>query len=59
MLEKIQLELKLDFAFISFPYKLNCLYFCCYFFFWINEHIFLYCFLFKYFVCEDLKRNKL
>ena len=24
-LEKIELELKLNFAFVSFPYKLNCL----------------------------------
>ena len=27
-LEKNQLESKLDFSFISFPYKLNCLDFC-------------------------------
>ena len=33
MLEKIQLELKLDFAFVSFPYKVNCFDFYCYFFF--------------------------
>ena len=31
-LEKIQLESKLDFAFVNFPYKLNCLDFCYYFF---------------------------
>ena len=32
-LAKIQLESKLDFVFVSFPYKLNCLDFCCHFFF--------------------------
>ena len=31
-LENIQLESKLDFAFVNFLYKLNCLDFCCYFF---------------------------
>ena len=40
-LEKIQLESKLKFSFVSFPYKLNCLYFCCYFFFELmNIYIF-------------------
>ena len=39
-LEKIQLESKLYFAFVSFPYKLNCLGFCYYFFFELIEHIF-------------------
>ena len=32
-LEKIQLESKLDFAFVSFSYKLNYLDFCCYYLF--------------------------
>ena len=40
-LNKIQLESKLDFAFVSFPYKLNCLDFCYYFFFELMS-IFLY-----------------
>ena len=31
-LKKNQLESKLDFAFVSFPYKLNSLNFCYYFF---------------------------
>ena len=29
-LEKIELDSKLNFAFVSFPYKLNYLYFYCY-----------------------------
>ena len=57
-LEKIQLESKLDFVFVSFPYKLNCLDFCCYFF---SELISIFFILFplRYFVCEDIERNKL
>ena len=52
-LEKIQLESKLDFAFVNFSYKLNCLDFYCYFFFELMS-IFFILFLFRYFVCEDL-----
>ena len=35
-LEEILLESKLYFAFVSFTYKLNCLDFCCYFFFFVE-----------------------
>jgi len=42
-LEKIQLESKLDFVFVSLPYKLNYLDFCYYFFSELMS-IFLYCF---------------
>ena len=57
-LEKIQLESKLDFAFISFPYKLNYLDFCCYLFFELMS-IFFILFLFRYFVYKDIEHNKL
>ena len=53
-LEKIQLESKLDFAFVSSPYKLNCLDFYCYFLSKLMS-IFFILFLFKYFVCEDVR----
>ena len=53
-----ELESKLDFAFVSFPYKLNCLDFCCYFFKKLMS-IFFILFLFRNFVCEDFERNKL
>ena len=43
-LKKIQLESKLNFAFVSFSYKLNRLYF-------------FILFLFRYFVCEDIEHN--
>ena len=57
-LEKILLESKLDFSFVSFSFKLNCLDF---FFFIFDElmSVFFIRFLFRYFVCEDLERNKL
>ena len=42
-LEKIQLESKLDFAFVSFPHKLSCLDFCFF--------VFLFFFCFVLFVC--------
>ena len=42
--------------FFSFPYKLNCLDFCCYFFSEIMS-IFFILFLFKYFVCKDIERD--
>ena len=51
-------ESKLDFVFVSFPYKLNCLDFCCYFFSELMS-IFFILFLLRYFVCEDIERNKL
>ena len=57
-LEKIQLESKLKFSFVSFPYKLNCLHFCCYFFFELMSINFIL-FLFRYFVCENIEPNKL
>ena len=57
-LEKIQLESKLYFAFVSFSYKLNCLGFCYYFFFELMSIFFIQC-LFRYFACEDIERNKL
>ena len=39
-LKKNQLESKLDFAFVSFSNKLNCLDFCYYYFFFLtNEYI--------------------
>ena len=57
-LEKILLESKLDFALVSFSFKLNCLDFC-FFFFDELMSVFFIRFLFRYFVCEDLERNKL
>ena len=57
-LKKVQLELKLDFAFVTFPYKLNYLYFCYYFFSKLMS-IFFYTVFIKIFVCEDIVRNKL
>ena len=56
-LEKIQLESKLKFSFVSFPYKLNCLDFCYYFFSELMSIIFIL-FLFEYFVCEDIEYSK-
>ena len=58
MLKKIQLESKLDFSFFNFPYKLNCLDFCCYVFSELIS-IFFILFLFRYFICEDIEYNKL
>ena len=57
-LEKIQLDSKLNFSFVYFPYKLNCLYFLCYFFFELISINFIL-FLFRYFVCENIEPNKL
>ena len=58
-LEKTQLKSKLDFTFVFFLYKLNCLdFFFCYFFFELMS-IFFLLFLFEYFVCEDIECNKL
>ena len=57
-LEKIELDSKLNFAFVSFPYKLNYLYFYCYCFLELMS-IFFILFLFRYFVCQDPERNKL
>ena len=58
-LKKIQLESKLDFAFVSFPKKLNYLDFCCYFFFKIMSIFIFILFLFRYFLCKDLEPKKL
>ena len=52
-LEKIQLESKLDFAFVSFPCKLNCLDFCYYFFSELMS-IFFIQFLFRYLYAKIL-----
>ena len=57
-LEKIQLKSKLNFAFVSFPYKLNCLDFCNYFCSKLMS-IFFILFIFKFFASEDIERNKL
>ena len=48
--ERDQLKSKLDFAFASFPYKLNYLDFYYYFFSKLMR-IYFILFLFKYFVC--------
>ena len=58
-LKKNQLESKLDFAFVSFPYKLNFLDFCYYYFFFKLKSLFFILFLFRYFVCKDIECNKL
>ena len=54
ILEKILLDSKLDFAFVSFSYNLNYLDF-----FFELMSIFFILFLFRYFVCKDLECNKL
>ena len=46
-LEKVQLESKLNFSFVSFPYKLNFLDFCSYFFFELMNIFFFILFLFN------------
>ena len=46
------------FALDSFPYKLDCLYFCCNFFSELMSIFFIF-FLFRYFVYEDLGHDKL
>ena len=46
------------FTLVDFPYKLDCLYFCCNYFSELMS-IFFILFLFKYFVYEDLGHNKL
>ena len=54
--EKFQLESKLDFTSVSFPYKLIWLDFFCYFFSDLMN-IFFIPFLFKYFICKDIDCN--
>ena len=51
-------RIKIGFCFCDFPYKLNCLDFC-YYFFSELMNIFFILFLSKYFVCEDIECNKL
>jgi len=46
-----------DSPFVSFPYKLNCLDFYCYFFFELMSIFFFIIFPFRYFVCQDLEHN--
>ena len=52
--ERDQLKSKLDFAFASFPYKLNYLDFCCYFFSELINISFIL-FLFIYLLCEYIE----
>ena len=58
-LREILIRFKIEFWFCYFfLYKLNCLYFSCYYFSKLIS-IFFILFLFKYFVCQDLEHNKL
>ena len=45
------IRIKIRFCFFNFPYKLNCLNFCCYFFSRLIS-IFFILFLLRYFVCQ-------